>query len=204
MGAQVAKGQRWSLIPQQSDSEPLCSNYSRGPVSWYWSRDDRVDTSVKLSALRPQLDTDVTNKRYGFPPSSGSWNTLTLLIAAWEGRAEDCENLEKRRKVAGPSGGRGFCTLVSVCINWLFVHTEMGVKWCMFKHPCVSHNFMQSNAFVMSEVNFEPSNTTWMWSPMHYPRIKGEEDTVCTNQMVNAIQTKHKTCVFILGTGMKK
>lgn len=70
MGAQVAKGQRWSLIPQQSDSEPLCSNYSRGPVSWYWSRDDRVDTSVKLSALRPQLDTDVTNKRYGFPPSS--------------------------------------------------------------------------------------------------------------------------------------
>lgn len=63
---------------------------------------------------------------------------------------------------------------------------------------------MQSNAFVMSEVNFEPSNTTWMWSPMHYLRIKGEEDTVCTKKMVNAIQTKHKTCVFILGTGMKK
>lgn len=133
-----------------------------------------------------------------------SWNTLSLLIAAWEGRAEDCENLEKRRKATVPSGGRGFCTLVSVCMSWLFVRTQMWVKRCMFKHPHVSRNFMPSNAFVMSELNFVPSNTIWIWSPMHYLRIKGEEDAVCTNQMVNAIQSKHKMRVFILGTGMKK
>lgn len=131
-----------------------------------------------------------------------SWNTLPLLIAAWEGRAEDCENLEKWRKATVPSSGRGFRTLVSVCINCLLVHTQTWVKWCVLKHPPVSHNLMASNAFVMSEVNFEPNSTRWIWSPMRYPRIKGKEDTLYTNQMVNTVQSKHKICVFILG--MKK
>lgn len=37
---------------------------------WYWNQGDCVSTSVNLSAQRPQLDTDVINKCYGFAPSS--------------------------------------------------------------------------------------------------------------------------------------
>lgn len=133
-----------------------------------------------------------------------SWNTSPLLVAEREVRAKDCENLEKRRKVAAPSGERRFCMLVSLCVNWLFVHTQVPVKWCMLKHCHASHSFMGSSAFVMSEVNFEDSSTTWMWSPMHCPRIKTEETTVCTIQMVNTVGSKHKMCVFILGVGMEK
>lgn len=133
-----------------------------------------------------------------------SWNTSPLLIAEREGRADGCENLEKRRKVTAPSGERRFCMLVSLCVNWLFVHTQMPVKWCMLKRCHVSHSFMGSNAFVMGGMNFEAKSTMWMWSPMHYPRIKREETTVCTIQMVDTIGSKHKMCVFIWGIGMEE